>query len=141
MIRQVKCPTCGNVWPVAPAASAAADARQAAHRAKIAQLVEQRAQRDLTAWTHVPELFVARQVGEAMRAAGRHWSEHQGAMGRAERLGWVALVARVMIGRRECKLWRKTAKLHKLALKVSGRGEKGLTRPRRRSMMVSRRRD
>lgn len=103
--------------------------------------VERRAQRDLTAWAHVPELFVARQVGEAMRAAGRHWSEHQGAMGRAERLGWVALVARVMIGRRECKLWRKTAKLHKLALKVSGRGEKGLTRQRRRSMMVSRRRD
>lgn len=135
MTRQVKCPTCGNAWPVATDDH---DARRLAHRAAMLKNVERRAQRDAgDVWPGVPELFLGRHVAERMAPAGRHWSEHQGVIGRAERLGWIERLARVMIGRRECQLWRKTKrlqqaiKLHNLALKVKRTNEKGLTRKRR----------
>lgn len=89
----------------------------------------------VTVWPNVPELFTAKQVGEGCRAGGRHWSEHQAVIGRADRLGLIVRVARVkMAGQRDAQLWRQTPallKVHKVALKVKRTGEKGLTRRRR----------
>lgn len=129
----VRCPTCGHTWPVAPPVD---DARRLAHQAALRKAMERRAAVDqVTVWPKVPELFTARQVGEGCRAAGRHWSEHQAVIGRADRLGLIVRVARVKLAsQRDTQLWRQTPalmKVHKLALKVKRTNEKGLTARRR----------
>lgn len=86
-----------------------------------------------TVWPHVPEWFISSDVGRACWKAGRHWSAHQGVLGRAIRLGLVVQAGVVHKGLVEVRLFHQRGMVqtvHVNAKKVCRRTKKGLTRKR-----------
>lgn len=104
--RRERCPCCGRLKPATPFVRkfATAEERWAHLRRVHAESTRQRMERDRPMWALVPNVFASRDVGRAMRQVGRHWSELQGAIGRAIRFGAVLDLGVTVDGKRFEKL-------------------------------------
>ena len=83
------CPSCGRPLPKVRT-TLTPEERIAKRRAQIAAKMTERAERDRRMlFPLLDETFRLPDVGYAMRAHGRHWSEAQAAIQRWARLGWI----------------------------------------------------
>ena len=56
----------------------------------------------------LPEVFGAREVGQACRSIGHMWSDLAGIITRGEKTGTLERLPAVLVGRRLLRQWRKT---------------------------------
>lgn len=97
-----KCPTCGRTYPVNPSPKyASEEERLEAVRALNAARIARKVARDVeTVLPLLPDPFTVGDVGHAVEARGRHWSESQSVLARWINAGVVVLVGRHAGGRR-----------------------------------------
>jgi hypothetical protein len=110
------CPHCGGELPrpkatPKPPKYATAEARKLALQVGDTAATQRRAQRDRReVYPALRKLgqFGSAQVGEALRAAGRHYSEHSAVLNRGVMRGWIRLVGQKHRGRRLVRVFEIT---------------------------------
>lgn len=105
-----RCPTCGRSYPKKrsqPKYRTHAERLAAVHVA-IKATTDARAERDRQEILPLlPLTFRSRDVGEALRKVGRHWSEHLAVLNRLVARGWIVLEGLDPDDRRMVRVWRK----------------------------------
>lgn len=106
-----RCPTCGRLYAKSRRTKySTQEERRAASRAAHEANARRRAGHDQA--LQLPDVFGSRDVGEALRRVGRHWSDLAAVINRGLRFGWLEEVEpRYTKGGRVIRQYRRATEL------------------------------